>query len=198
MFCDNCGAQISDGAKFCVGCGKSRPPISTTPRAPAQKSASSAIGIAALILGISGVILPYFAAVFLVPAALICGFIALVRGQRGMGVAGIALGILGVVGIVHTSQTISSIARDPFNASLPNSRLDPPATVTRAKYERIQDGMFYEQVVGIIGQEGQELSRSSVAGYSTVMYSWKNSNGSNMNAMFQNGRLVTKAQFGLP
>jgi hypothetical protein len=30
------------------------------------------------------------------------------------------------------------------------------------------------------------------------MYSWKNRNGSNMNAMFQDGELVTKAQFGLP
>ena len=30
------------------------------------------------------------------------------------------------------------------------------------------------------------------------MYSWKNANGSNMNAMFQDGRLISKAQFGLP
>jgi hypothetical protein len=29
------------------------------------------------------------------------------------------------------------------------------------------------------------------------MYSWKNADGSNMSAMFQNGQLIAKAQFGL-
>lgn len=36
-----------------------------------------------------------------------------------------------------------------------------------------------------------------IAGYTTVMYEWKNDDGSNMNARFQNGGLVNKAQFGL-
>lgn len=70
--------------------------------------------------------------------------------------------------------------------------------VTRADYERIVPGMNYEQVQSIIGIPGTELSRSEIAGYTTVMYSWKNANGSNMNAMFQNRQLVNKAQFGLP
>jgi hypothetical protein len=35
-------------------------------------------------------------------------------------------------------------------------------------------------------------------GYVSVMYIWKNSDGSNMNALFQNGKLLNKAQFGLP
>jgi hypothetical protein len=62
---------------------------------------------------------------------------------------------------------------------------------------QIQNSMTYEQVQAIIGTAGEEISRSNIAGYSTVMYSWKNWNGSNMNAMFQNDQLVTKAQFGL-
>jgi len=66
-----------------------------------------------------------------------------------------------------------------------------------ADYRRIASGMRYKQVRTIIGTEGEELSRSDMAQYTTIMYSWKNSNGSNMNAMFQNDRLVTKAQFGL-
>ena len=114
-----------------------------------------------------------------------------------MGFAGIVLGIIGAAGIIYTSQKITEVARDPFNASLPQSPLTPP-TITRAKYESIQEGMSYSQVRGIIGEAGEELSRSDIAGYTTVMYSWKNSNGSNMNAMFQNGKLVNKAQFGLP
>ena|SRR5579863_7457247 len=71
-------------------------------------------------------------------------------------------------------------------------------TVTQTDYERIESGMTYGQVLAIIGAPGVELSRSEIAGYATVMYSWKNWNGSNMNAVFQNDRLVTKAQFGIP
>ena len=79
-----------------------------------------------------------------------------------------------------------------------NYRTAQPLVVTRADYESVRTGMSYEQVLSIVGTPGVELSRSDIAGYTTVMYSWKNSNGSNMNAMFQNGRLVNKAQFGLP
>lgn len=74
---------------------------------------------------------------------------------------------------------------------------DPPVA-TRAEYSQLREGMTYEEAVRIIGARGDELSRSDLAGITTVMYSWVNDNGSNMNAMFQNNKLVTKAQFGLP
>ena len=74
----------------------------------------------------------------------------------------------------------------------------PSQGVTRAEYNAIQTGMTYEQVREIIGSAGEEIAHSDLAGYTTVMYAWKNWNGSNMNAMFQNGQLVNKAQFGLP
>ena len=74
---------------------------------------------------------------------------------------------------------------------------DPPV-VTRSEYSQLREGMTYEEAVRIIGVRGDELSRSDLAGITTVMYSWVNDNGSNMNAMFQNNKLVTKAQFGLP
>lgn len=70
-------------------------------------------------------------------------------------------------------------------------------TVTMAEFSRLQTGMTYQQAVEIIGAAGEEMSRSDLAGYTTVMYGWKNADGSNMNAMFQNGGLVNKAQFGL-
>ena len=65
-----------------------------------------------------------------------------------------------------------------------------------AEYNRLQTGVTYQQAVQIIGESGQEISRSDLAGIVTVMYGWSNPNGSNMNAMFQNGGLVNKAQFG--
>jgi hypothetical protein len=58
--------------------------------------------------------------------------------------------------------------------------------------------MTYAQVEEILGSPGEEISRSEIAGYTTVMYQWKAKWGiGNMNAMFQNGHLITKAQMGL-
>lgn len=73
----------------------------------------------------------------------------------------------------------------------------PAALVTAAAFQQIQSGMRYEQVRAIIGAPGEEMSRMELAGTTTVMYSWANTDGSNMNAMFQNGALISKAQFGL-
>ena len=77
-------------------------------------------------------------------------------------------------------------------------RAEDARTVTAAEYSLLQAGMSYQEAVEIIGFPGEEISRSDIAGITTVMYQWTNRDFSNMNAMFQNGALVTKAQFGLP
>lgn len=73
-----------------------------------------------------------------------------------------------------------------------------PPVVTQAEFGQIQNGMSYADVQSLIGAPGEEMSRTDLAGITTVMYQWMNKNGSNMNAMFQNGKLIQKAQFGLP
>jgi hypothetical protein len=80
----------------------------------------------------------------------------------------------------------------PNQGPLDSTRSD----ITLAEFQVISPGMTYPQVRALLGREGELLSRSDIAGYTTVMYAWKNSHG-NMNAMFQDGRLVSKAQFGL-
>jgi len=74
------------------------------------------------------------------------------------------------------------------------------AGVTVENYNKLQTGMTYEQVVDILGEEGKEMSSNDIAGYKNIMYMWKAGGFSigNMNAMFQNGALVQKAQFELP
>lgn len=72
-----------------------------------------------------------------------------------------------------------------------------PPTVTKAEYNSLQTGMTYSQAASVIGAQGNEISRNEIAGIKTVMYQWQNGDGSNMNAMFQNDALVSKAQFGL-
>ncbi len=72
--------------------------------------------------------------------------------------------------------------------------------ITMADFNRLQEGMSYERVVGVLGREGKVMSEGgSQWGAHTVMYSWENPGimQGNMNAMFQNGELVSKSQFGL-
>jgi len=76
--------------------------------------------------------------------------------------------------------------------------------ITKSKYDQIQHGMSYEEVVKILGFRGEEISSSYIEGIEGVMesttikmYSWQNNDGSNMNAMFENNKLTNKAQFGL-
>ena len=71
--------------------------------------------------------------------------------------------------------------------------------VTKEKYDKLQSGMSYSQAVAILGCEGEELSSSEMGGFKTVMYMWTGSSwsGANMNAMFQNDQMISKAQMGL-
>lgn len=73
---------------------------------------------------------------------------------------------------------------------------------TKAAYDKVATGMSYTQVKAILGCEGEEISSSEMAGFKTVMYAWVGGGlsgmaGANMNVMFQNNRLVSKAQIGL-
>ena len=97
----------------------------------------------------------------------------------------------------------------PKPAETPAQRIRIPDysekdVVTFAEYQNVRTGMTYQRTVEIIGFSGTEMSRNYLEGVSgvmesttTIMYSWVNDNGSNMNAIFQNNKLVQKAQFGL-
>ncbi len=73
--------------------------------------------------------------------------------------------------------------------------------ITLEKFNKIETGMTYEQVVEIIGEEGTVLSESNVLNdekYHTIMYSWKAKNQiANANVTFQGGKVISKAQMGL-
>lgn len=71
--------------------------------------------------------------------------------------------------------------------------------LTLEKFNKIETGMTYDQVVEIIGEEGTVLSESEIANIKTTMYSWygEGSIGANANITFQNGKVTAKVQFGL-
>lgn len=71
-------------------------------------------------------------------------------------------------------------------------------TITKAAYKKIKPGMTYQDVVKIVGGEGELTSSSKVAGYTTKTYTWYGSDlGSNAEVTFQNGKVQSKAQAGL-
>jgi hypothetical protein len=90
-------------------------------------------------------------------------------------------------------------ARRELDRQQASAQAPEPAapSISMRAYSALQTGHTYEQAKQILGAPGEEISASEVAGIKTVMYAWKNADGSNMNAMFQNGQLVQKAQFGL-
>lgn len=75
--------------------------------------------------------------------------------------------------------------------------------ISAEEFDKIQAGMTYEEVVEIIGGEGEMNSESGSKGdpYYTVMYTWKGEKGfgANANATFQGSpaKLQNKSQFGL-
>lgn len=108
---------------------------------------------------------------------------------------------------IPTSCSNSSITKNSspnptdFQTSIDLSNVVPvdqigPGCLTAASFAALQSGMTLGQVVAIAGQPSAEIANSEIAGFKTVMYQW-NAGGAIMNVMFQNGRLVSKAQFGL-
>lgn len=71
------------------------------------------------------------------------------------------------------------------------------AGVNMDRYNILKAGMSYAEAVAILGSEGTEISSNDIGGAHTVMYQWKAGAFANMNAMFQNDRLISKAQSGL-
>jgi hypothetical protein len=113
----------------------------------------------------------------------------------------IILAIVAVVLVYSKRDYLLSFLGESTSAALSGSGVQ---SITYAKYQQIRDGMTYQEVVQILGMEGQELSRNTIKrvpgvmeAVETVMYQWANPDGSNMNAMFQNNKINQKAQFGL-
>lgn len=65
-----------------------------------------------------------------------------------------------------------------------------------ADYVALQDGMTYAQVLGRLGP-GTEVARTTIGTETTVAYRWQGPGPTVIQVMFQNGRVVSKAQAGL-
>ncbi|RKF23598.1 hypothetical protein D6851_02465 [Altericroceibacterium spongiae] len=59
--------------------------------------------------------------------------------------------------------------------------------------------MTPSEVEAIVGSPGEVISENELGGIRTIMVQWDGENGfgANANAMFQDGKLIQKSQFGL-
>ena len=135
------------------------------------------------------------------------------------------IGCLGFIGFIFLGGLLSAIAGDPAadaesEESMPDGEnivsIAPdeyskegeaqpaPAKnkpgISASEFGQLRAGMTYPEVVEIIGSEGELISENEMAGYRTQMFAWDEEGTfgvGNANAMFQNGRMVSKSQFGL-
>lgn len=70
--------------------------------------------------------------------------------------------------------------------------------MTLEKFNNIETGMTYQEVIDIIGEEGTLSTESSYGNQTMQIYYWYASNGiSNATVSFQNGKVTAKSQIGL-
>lgn len=70
--------------------------------------------------------------------------------------------------------------------------------ITLEEFNRIENGMTYEEVKEIVGCDGTVNSDTEVMGTKMTIYSWYGKDGiSNANVNIQNNKLINKTQIGL-
>lgn len=113
---------------------------------------------------------------------------------------GLAIGRIVPRGMVALGAIVVLAACDapPGEASPPAAAGNDPG-ISASEFAAMQTGMTPEEVTAIVGSAGTVMSESDLGGIRTVMVQWEGESGlgANANAMFQNGKLIQKAQFGL-
>lgn len=74
---------------------------------------------------------------------------------------------------------------------------DGDADISMDKYNQIKNGMSYEEIVKIIGSEGEQSSNSKIGDIEISSYRWKGPNYSNIFGTFRDNKLTSKSQNGL-
>ncbi|WP_157895490.1 hypothetical protein [Rhizobium sp. LCM 4573] len=74
----------------------------------------------------------------------------------------------------------------------------PDCEVTLDGFYSLATNDSYQAARRKLGCSGELAAKTDMLGYNTVMVTWRgNSWAGNMNATFQNNKLISKAQFGL-
>jgi hypothetical protein len=106
---------------------------------------------------------------------------------------GNAFKIIGIFGII-----VLVIVVIRFGVPIIDLRSDDPV-VTLVKFDQLRNGMTYEEIVEIVGEEGAAVSDSSPEAEQdgdtrTLVFEWKNGDLSGMKISFKDGKLIEKSQ----
>lgn len=71
------------------------------------------------------------------------------------------------------------------------------ADISKDKFDKVKIGMSYDEVVKIIGSEGNETSSTRIGKTELKSYKWSGEGNSAIYGTFRNGELSSKRQFGL-
>ena len=97
---------------------------------------------------------------------------------------------LGIIIIFIGIAVITSAGND--------SEKEEKCYITLEEFNKIQNGMTYDQVKEIVGCDGTVNSESEVMGSKMTIYSWYGKDGiSNANVNIQDNKLINKTQIGL-
>lgn len=105
---------------------------------------------------------------------------------------------LGILILLIGIASIASLGENNTSPTSANSTEVQQQKVTLEKFNKLETGMTYKQVVEIIGEDGTLSTESSYGNQSLKVYYWYSSNGiSNATVSFSNGKLTAKSQIGL-
>lgn len=130
------------------------------------------------------------------------GKVFMIVGGSFFGLFLLCCGCGGLVALFDDSEPSSDVALDnvvPGKESSESSSFEVVSSpsLTKETFDLCQTGMSYDQVVAIVGPPESTLSETDIGGIRTIMYQWKGGFVANANMTFQDGKLVSKAQFGL-
>ena len=86
-----------------------------------------------------------------------------------------------------------------FASAAANAQPVTSCAVSAGQFAQLRVGMTYAEAIAVIGCAGDVMVDHSAGRPLTMMYGWQGHGipGANMNAMFQDGRLIMKTQFGI-
>ncbi|MBP0021954.1 MAG: hypothetical protein J7647_30905 [Cyanobacteria bacterium SBLK] len=101
--------------------------------------------------------------------------------------------------LLTTAIACNPAPPETTTAPAPTTAEEKPAKqLTLADYEAIANGITLEEARKALESDGKQMSSSEVAGIKTEIYIWENTPPtSNITLTFQDGKMVSKAQFGL-
>lgn len=110
----------------------------------------------------------------------------------------IGFGILALILTISGSFAIGDKMNDEVQKSVSGVK-DESEYITLEEFNKIQNGMSYEEVKSIIGSSGTLSSNVSMNGVTVEIYTWYGNGtaGSNANVTFTNNSVTGKAQAGL-